>query len=60
MILPLYLPQHNDVDNVIEDTRIDKAYIFFRMGDYEKAVEESDRGIASSLRKKDSLYFCSY
>jgi CHAT domain-containing protein/tetratricopeptide (TPR) repeat protein len=43
--------------NVIGDSRLDRAYIYFRMGDYEKAVEESDRGIAFSLKNNDSLSY---
>lgn len=47
----------NDVDNVMASSRLDEAYIYFLMGDYEKAVEVSDRGIAFSLKKRDSLNY---
>ncbi len=47
----------NDVADVIESSTLDEAYIYFLMGDYEKAVEESDRGIAFSLKKRDSLNY---
>jgi tetratricopeptide (TPR) repeat protein len=46
-----------DIEHVTADSRLGKAYIFFRMGDYEKAVEESDLGVTASLETKDSLYY---
>ena len=46
-----------DFEHVVADSRLDKAYIFFRMGDYEKAVEESDLVVAASLRANDSLFY---
>ena len=49
-----------DIHDVIRDSRLDEAYIFFRMGDYEKAVEVSDLGIASTLEAKDSLHYLSF
>ena len=48
-----------DTEHVMADSRLSKAYIFFRMGDYEKAVEESDLVIAASLPAGDSLYYLS-
>ncbi|HTI93294.1 MAG TPA: CHAT domain-containing protein [Puia sp.] len=56
----VFADRTNDQDNVIRDSRYDRAYIYFRMGDYEKAVEESDRGIADCLKKSDSLYYLSF
>jgi CHAT domain-containing protein len=49
-----------DTDNVISDSRLYKAYVYFRMGDYDKAVEESDLGIAYALAKKDSLDYLQF
>jgi tetratricopeptide (TPR) repeat protein len=49
-----------DVDNVMADSRLDKAYIFFRIGDYEKAIDESDLGIASALKRNDSLHYLKF
>ena len=46
-----------DVEHVIPDSRLNKAFIYFRKGDFEKAVEESDLGIAAALDIKDSLYY---
>jgi CHAT domain-containing protein/tetratricopeptide (TPR) repeat protein len=46
-----------DKQHVKAKSRIRKAYIFFRMGDYEKATEESDLGVAASLETKDSLNY---
>ena len=48
-----------DVDHVSADSRLFKAYIYFRMGDYEKAVEESDLVVAASLSAGDSVYYLS-
>ncbi|HEY4289281.1 MAG TPA: CHAT domain-containing protein [Puia sp.] len=56
----VFADRTKDRDNVIRDARYDRAYIFFRMGDYEKAVEESDRGIAYSLKNNDSLYYLNF
>ena len=46
-----------DKEHIMADARVGKAYIYFRMGDYEKAVEESDLVIAGSLPAGDSLYY---
>jgi CHAT domain-containing protein len=46
-----------DAEHVMADSRLFKAYIYFRMGDYEKAVEESDLVVAASLSAGDSLYY---
>ncbi len=46
-----------DVEHLIPDSRHRKAFVYFRKGDYEKAVEESDLGIAATLDAKDSLYY---
>ena len=56
----VFADRTNDKDNVISDSRYDRAYIYFRMGDYEKAAGESDRGIVYSLKKSDSLYYLSF
>jgi CHAT domain-containing protein/tetratricopeptide (TPR) repeat protein len=46
-----------DIEHVIPDSRLRKAFIYFRKGDYEKAVEESDLGVAAALDTKDSIYY---
>ena len=46
-----------DAEHIMADSRLFKAYIYFRMGDYEKAVEESDLVIAVSLPAGDSLFY---
>ena len=46
-----------DQEPVMTDSRVGKAYIFFRMGDYQKAVEESDLAIAASLPAGDSVNY---
>jgi CHAT domain-containing protein/tetratricopeptide (TPR) repeat protein len=48
-----------DTDHVSADSRLFKAYIYFRMGDYEKAVEESDLVVAASLSARDSVHYLS-
>jgi tetratricopeptide (TPR) repeat protein len=48
-----------DVDKVIADSRTGKAYVYFRLGDYEKAVEESDRARIDALERGDSLRYLS-
>ncbi len=54
-----YAARTSDIKHVIVDSRLDKAYIYFRMGDYEKAVEESDLGIGIALDQKDSSSYLS-
>lgn len=44
-----------DIDNVAAASWLSKAYIYFRMGDFEKATEESDRAKLYALRRGDSL-----
>jgi tetratricopeptide (TPR) repeat protein len=46
-----------DIGHAVLDSRLKKAYIYFRMGDYEKAVEESDLGIAVAEKKRDSSQY---
>jgi CHAT domain-containing protein len=46
-----------DFDKVIPDSWRLKAYIYFRMGDYERAVEESERLITYALQYNDSLRY---
>ena len=53
----LFARRGPDIDNVIPASWLGKAYIYFRRGDYEKAVEESDRARAYSLERKDSLLY---
>jgi tetratricopeptide (TPR) repeat protein len=54
-----YALRTSDIDHVILDSRLKKANIYFRMGDYEKAVEESDLGIGVALDQKDSSAYLS-
>ncbi len=53
----LFARRGPDADNVIAESWLSKAYIYFRMGDYEKAVEESDRARIYCLERKDSLRY---
>ena len=46
-----------DIEHLVPDSRLRKAFVYFRKGDYEKAVEESDLAIAAALDTKDSLYY---
>jgi CHAT domain-containing protein/tetratricopeptide (TPR) repeat protein len=46
-----------DADNVIADSWLNKAYIYYRMGDYEKAVGESNRAMYRALDRRDSLTY---
>ncbi|MFT4152632.1 CHAT domain-containing protein [Parafilimonas sp.] len=46
-----------DTTNYIIQSRLYKAYIYFQIGDYQKAIEESTSGIYTSLQKKDSTHF---
>jgi CHAT domain-containing protein/tetratricopeptide (TPR) repeat protein len=48
-----------DPDKMIAKSRIGKAYVYFRLGDYEKAVEESDRARIDALETGDSLSYLS-
>jgi CHAT domain-containing protein/tetratricopeptide (TPR) repeat protein len=51
------LSKTKDTERVIPDSWLNKAFVYFRKGDFEKAVEESDLGIAAALDAKDSLYY---
>lgn len=53
----LYASRGQDIDNVIVDSRLDKAYLYFRMGDYEKAAEESDWVKTYAVEQRDSLHY---
>ena len=46
-----------DPDNVVADSRLQKAYIFFSMGDYEKAETESNGARIRSLERNDSITY---
>jgi tetratricopeptide (TPR) repeat protein len=43
-----------DIDEVMTISWVNKAYIYFRMGDYEKAVEEGERARVHALKRLDS------
>lgn len=47
-------------ENLLLDAEFGKTYIFFRSGDYQKAVEESTLGIAASLAAGDSLRYLDF
>ncbi|PWT99183.1 MAG: hypothetical protein C5B52_10995 [Bacteroidetes bacterium] len=49
------LRTHN-LEDYIMDARMYKAYVFFRKGDYQKAVEESSLGLELSRKLNDSLH----
>ncbi len=49
-----------DTTYIILYSRIDKVYLFYRTGDYQKAVEESIQGANYALQKRDSSYFFSF
>ena len=42
------------------DARLGKIYIYFRMGDYQKSVEESTGGMISALQSGDSLRYLDF
>ena len=42
------------------DARLGKIYIYFRMGDYQKSVEESTGGIITALQLGDSLRYLDF
>ena len=49
-----------DTTDLILDARINKAYLFFLTGDYQKAVEESIQGSNYALQKNNTSYFLSF
>jgi CHAT domain-containing protein len=49
-----------DIENLIPDSRLNKAFVYFRKGDFEKAIEESDLGIAAALNNRDSLNYLKF
>lgn len=49
--------RYGDIDKVIPDSWRQKAYTYFRMGDYEKAVQESDRLVTYAAQCGDSLSY---
>jgi tetratricopeptide (TPR) repeat protein len=53
----LFARRGPDIDNVVPDSWLGKAYIYFRMGDYEKALEESERARTLAVRTGDSLHY---
>jgi CHAT domain-containing protein/tetratricopeptide (TPR) repeat protein len=53
----LYARRGPDIDNVIVDSRLDKAYLYFRMGDYEKAAEESDWVKTYAVEQRDTIRY---
>lgn len=46
-----------DLQNVICDSRLQRSFIYFSMGDYEKAVAESNLARIRSLERNDSLNY---
>jgi CHAT domain-containing protein len=53
----LYAKRINDRYDVLADTWLLKAYVYFRMGDYEKAAEEAERARTYALQRKDSVHY---
>jgi CHAT domain len=49
-----------DINDVIPDSKVQKTAIYFRSGDYQKAVQESDLGIEEALKKRDSLHYLAF
>ena len=45
-----------DTGNFIPDARLNKSYIFFRTGDYQKSIEESTMGLNEAAVKKEPSY----
>lgn len=52
--------EFEDMSGIYLYSKLSKAYIFFRMGDYQKCVEESFEGLKSALLKQDSGYYFSF
>ncbi len=50
----LILKNSSDTTNYTLYSRLYKAYLFFQIGDYQKAVEESTSGIDYALKEKDT------
>ncbi len=46
-----------DIQNVVADSRLEKAVIYFSLGDYEKAVAEGNQARIRSLERKDSVTY---
>lgn len=53
----LFARRYGDIDNVIMDSRADMAWLYFRLGDYEQAVEEGGRSGADALEQRDSVRY---
>jgi tetratricopeptide (TPR) repeat protein len=53
----LFAGRGPDVANVIAIAWANEAYVYFRMGDYEKAVAESNRAMNRDLERKDSANY---
>jgi CHAT domain-containing protein/tetratricopeptide (TPR) repeat protein len=53
----LFAKRYGDVDDVIMDARADMAWLYFRLGDYQQAVEEGERSGADALEQRDSVRY---
>ncbi|HEY4208112.1 MAG TPA: CHAT domain-containing tetratricopeptide repeat protein [Puia sp.] len=51
----LFAARGPDVDDVAASSWENKAFIYFRMGDYEKAVEEGERARVYALQRRDTV-----
>lgn len=51
----LFASNGPDIDDVAASSWENKAFIYFRMGDYEKAVEEGERARVYALRRRDTI-----
>jgi len=51
----LFASRGPDIDDVAASSWENKAFIYFRMGDYEKAVEEGERARVYALQRRDTV-----
>ncbi|HRI19816.1 MAG TPA: CHAT domain-containing protein [Panacibacter sp.] len=52
--------KYSDTKSDILDSKLEKSNIFYLLGDFEKSIEESTKGIAQSLENKDSSHYISF
>ena len=49
-----------DDDDIIPDSKLQQTNIYFRMGDYEKAIDLSDLWIQWSIERKDAVHYLAF
>ena len=49
-----------NADDVVLDSKLIKAFILIKKGDYQKSVEESMTGVRYSLQRKDSIHYVQF